>query len=467
MNGSFDRRQFLQSSAAAGLGFWVAGGLSADEGKTRLNIEKLNFACIGIKGKGDSDANHAADYGNVVAICDIDDNRLNEKANQVEKKSKKSRFKEARKFNDFRELIEKMGDKIDAVTVSTPDHTHAVASVMAMKAGKHVYCQKPLTHSVLEARTMREIARKFKVCTQMGNQGTASDNFRTSVELLRSGALGTVKEVHIWTNRPTGFWKQSPELTKRPAPKEAPKNVHWDLFLGPAPERPYAPGYHPFAWRGWRDFGTGALGDMACHTANMPFMGLELAYPTSISAESEAPNPETYPAWARVAYEFPARGKRAALKLFWYEGRKGGKDGERVLPPKELFAGKKVSGSGSLIVAENATLYSPDDYGGTRELLGPGAGDIKPPKEKILPRRGGDSDQQQKGEWIDAIRKKEAKIALSNFDYAGLLTEVVLLGNVAILAGKKLEYDGENMKFTNNSAADKYLHRDYRTGWKL
>jgi predicted dehydrogenase len=457
MSGSFDRRRFLQTSVAAGFGFWVAGGTSS-EGKTRLAIEKLNFACIGIKGKGDSDANHAADYGNVVAICDIDDKFLDEKANQ-----KDGRFKKAQRFNDFRELLGKLGDKIDAVTVSTPDHTHAPASVMAMKAGKHVYCQKPLTHDVREARAMRQIARKFKVCTQMGNQGTAGDRFRESVELLRSGALGAVKEIHIWTDRPTGYWKQSPQVTKRPEPGKKPKNVHWDLFLGPAPERPYAPGYHPFAWRGWRDFGTGALGDMACHIANMPFMGLRLGAPSTISAESEEPNPETYPAWARVTYEFPARGKRQAVKLIWYEGSK---DGKLVLPPLELLQGKEFSKGGSIIVAEKATLYSRDDYGDDRQFIGKDVADIKLP-EKSLPRRGGERDNQQKGEWVDAINKKDPSIALSNFDYAGVLTEAVLLGNVAILAGKKLEYDAENMKFTNASEANKYLSREYRTGWKL
>jgi len=464
MNGSFDRRQFLQSSALAGAGFWVAGGLTADEGKTKLDIEKLNFACIGIGGKGGSDSNHAAEYGNVVAICDVDDKRLESKAGD-------GRFKKAQKFNDFRELFAKLGDKIDAVTVSTPDHTHAAASVMAMRAGKHVYCQKPLTHSVNEARMMRELAHKFKVCTQMGNQGTALDNFRTSVELLRSGALGTVKEVHVWTNRP--IWPQSPQITSRPKSTEVPKHIHWDEWIGPAPFRPYSgvklsnghPPYHDFNWRGWWDFGTGALGDMACHTANMPFMGLDLDRPTSISAESEKPNAETYPAWAKVTYEFPARDGRAAVKFIWYEGRK---DGKRVLPSIELLHGKHkdYSGSGSLIVAEKATVYSPDDYGARRELLGKDAADVKYP-EKTLSRRGGDSDQQQKAEWVDAIRKKDPKIALANFDYAGLLAEAVLLGNVAILAGKKLEYDGEHMKFTNYPEADKFLSREYRTGWKL
>jgi len=466
MNGSNDRRQFLQSTALAGIGFWVAGGLAADEGKgkTKLNIEKLNFACIGVGGKGASDSGHAADYGNVIAICDIDEKIL-------DAKQRDGRFKKSQRFHDFRDLFAKLGNKIDAVTISTPDHTHAAAAVMAMKAGKHVYCQKPLTHSVKEARVLREMARKYKVCTQMGNQGTAKDNFRTSVELLRSGVLGTIKEVHVWTNRPV--WPQSPQITSRPKTTQVPKHIHWNEWIGPAPLRPYSgvklsnghPPYHDFNWRGWWDFGTGALGDMACHTANMPFMGLDLDLPTSIVAESEKPNSETYPAWARVTFEFPARGKRAALKLIWYEGRRNGK---LVLPPIEMLQGKhkKFSGSGSLIVAEKGILYSPDDYGEKRELLGKDVKDIKEP-EKTLPRRGGDNDQQQKGEWVDAIKKKDPKRALSNFDYAATLAEAILLGNVAILAGKKLEYDGKNGKFTNDSAANKYLSREYRTGWTL
>lgn len=458
MSGQTNRREFLQGAAAAGVGFWVAGGLRADD-KPTAKVEQLNFACVGVGGKGGGDSSHAAMFGNVVAICDIDDQRLDSKANQ-----KDGKFKAAKKFNDFREMLEKMGKQIDAVVVATPDHTHAPASIMAMKMGKHVYCQKPLTHSVFEARLMRDTARQMKVCTQMGNQGTALDNFRTSVEWLQAGVIGPVKEVHLWTNRPTGFWKQAPNVTRRPEPATAPKHVHWDLFLGPAPERPYAPGYHPFAWRGWRDFGTGALGDMACHTGNMPFMGLKLGAPTSIVAESDPVNDETYPGWAKVTYEFPARGDGfPAMKLVWYEGTK---DGKKLLPPLELFQGKKPSGSASLIIGEKATLYSPDDYGQKREVLGPNAKEFKDP-EKKLPRRGGDNDEQQKAEWVEAIKKNDYKIAMSNFDYAGLLTEVVLLGNAAVLAGKKLEYDGAKGEFTNVPEANKLLRREYRTGWKL
>ena len=454
MSAQTDRRGFLQAGAAAGIGFWVAGSATADEGnKGRSSLERLNIACIGVGGKGSSDTDHAGQVGEVVALCDIDDNQLGGKA---------KKFPKATRFNDFRELFDKMGKEIDAVVISTPDHTHAPAAAQALRLRKHVYCQKPLTHSVFEARKLRELAREYKVCTQMGNQGTAGDNFRTSVELLRSGALGAVKEVHVWTNRP--IWPQAPAVTKRPAPKACPKQVHWDLFLGPAPERPYAPGYHPFAWRGWRDFGTGAIGDMACHTANMPFMGLNLGYPSTISAESETPNPETYPGWAKVTYQFPKNGDRAPLTLTWYEGKK---DGKLVLPDVALLQGKHkgFSGSGSLVVAEKGSLYSPDDYGGSRQLIGPDVADVKMPA-KTLPRRGGDNDLQQKKEWADAIKKGDYKIALSNFDYAGLLTEVVLLGNAAVLAGTKLTYDGKEMKF-GDSQMDKLLRYEYRTGWKL
>ena len=209
-------------------------------------------------------------------MCDIDDERLDAMA---------AKHKEAKKYNDYRELLHELDSKIDAVVVSTPDHTHAPAAVTAMRLGKHVYCQKPLAHSVWEARLMRETARQKGVCTQMGNQGTADPGFRRGAELVRSGAIGEVHEVHIWTNRPFKYWKQAPDIVARPKEEPVPKHVHWDLFLGTAPERPYNPVYHPHNWRGWWDFGTGSLGDMACHTANLTFMALQLGLPVKVSAQ--------------------------------------------------------------------------------------------------------------------------------------------------------------------------------------
>jgi len=453
--GQTNRRQFIQASAVAGVGFYAGTAAAGDkQDKEKSPVERLKFACVGVGGKGSSDTDHVARLGDVVAICDCDENSLNAKGKTLPR---------AAKFFDFREMLGKLGRQIDAVVVSTPDHTHAPAAAMAIRMGKHVYCQKPLTHSVHEARRLRELAREFKVCTQMGNQGTASDQFRTSVELLRSGALGTISDVHVWTNRP--IWPQAPGVTRRPEGEEVPANVHWDLFLGPAPQRPYNRAYHPFRWRGWRDFGTGALGDMACHTANMPYMGLRLGLPTRISAESDEVNPETYPGWAKVEYEFTVASQRTPIKLTWYEGRR---NNVRVLPGLDLIPGEReYSASGSLIVGQNASVYSPDDYGGTRRLIGQGAGDIRIPKE-TMPRHGrGNSDEHQKREWVAAIRKGDYRIALSNFDYAGMLTESILLGNVAIVAGRRLEYDGEKMAFNNDTNSNRLLQRTYRTGWRL
>ena len=260
--------------------------------------------------------------------------------------------------------------KVDAVIVSTPDHTHAPAAVMAMRMGKHVYCQKPLAHTVWEARLMRETARQKEVCTQMGNQGTADSGFRGAVELVRSGALGEVKEVHVWTNRPFNYWKQAPDIVAR-SQESVPIPVARSLgpFPGDGAERPYNPVYHPHNWRGWWDFGTGALGDMACHTTNLPFMALQLGLPVRVSAKSGEINPETYPAWATITYEFPARGNLPPVKLTWYEGAK---DGKRNLPPSSIFPDRSLSpsDSGSVIVGSRYRMYSPNDYG-ARQVIWP------------------------------------------------------------------------------------------------
>jgi predicted dehydrogenase len=454
-----NRRQFIQQSAAAGLGFWVAGGLASAESKSAN--DKLSFACVGVGGKGSSDVDGVARLGNVVALCDIDDHTLEGKAKN---------FPNAAKYNDFRKMFDEMGNKIDAITVSTADHTHAVAAMMAIKNKKHVYCQKPLTHTVFEARQLREAAKKFGVCTQMGNQGTAENGLRRAVEIVQAGVIGPVREVHVWTNRP--IWPQAPGVTSRPKDTPpVPEHVKWDLFLGPAPERPYSSAYHPFKWRGWWDFGTGALGDMACHTANMAFMALKLGSPISVSAESGEVNQETYPAWAKIDYEFPARGNMPATKFTWYEGKK---DGKKVLPPAELIAkvlpeGQKLADSGSLLVGDTGILFSPNDYGASYSLVGRDGQDLKELAKKVaetLPRNA-KGDNGMKAEWVDAIKAGKPSVAMSNFDYAAMLTETVLLGNVAVRAGKKIDWDGPNFKITNDSSANQYLHFEYRKGWTL
>lgn len=448
-----NRRQFLQSTTLAGAGVWLGTPLlnAADKSPN----EKLNIAGIGVGGKGSSDIDQAGAIGNVVALCDIDDNPLGKKA---------EKFPQAKTYHDFRKMLEEMDKQIDAVVISTPDHTHAVAAAMAMKMKKHVYVQKPLTHTVYEARFLRELAKKQGVCSQMGNQGTAGNSLREAAEIVQAGGLGKVTEVYVWTNRP--IWPQSPGTKTRPQDTPpVPKNVHWDLFLGPAQERPYHSAYHPFKWRGWWDFGTGALGDMACHTANLPFMALRLGYPSSVSAECEPVNPETFPGWARITFDFPARGDMPPVKFVWHEGRK---DGMLVHPPQEILAkvlkeGEKLPGSGSIMVGDKGIAYSPDDYGGTIRFL------PEKPKapEPTLPRNG-KGDSGMKEEWVAAIKANKPSIAMSNFDYAAMLTETILLGNVAMrVQGEKLQWDGPNLKFTNNADANKFLHVEYRKGWTL
>lgn len=433
------RRDFLKQSAAVGTAFWVSGTNAWAE--PRSPLEKINFACIGVDGKGSSDSDSAGSHGNVVALCDIDDNRLNKKALKA--------FPDAAKFNDYREMLDKMGDKIDAVTVSTPDHSHAPASIMAMRMGKHCFCQKPLTWSVAEARLMRETAAQYNVATQMGNQGTSHDGLREAVELIRAGGIGDVKEVHVWTNRPV--WAQG---TGRPSETpDCPKHIHWNLFLGPAPERPYHPAYHPFEWRGWLDFGTGALGDMACHTANMAVMALDLFDPTSVVAESSGiVENETYPKDSKIRFEFPARGDLSPVTMFWYDGGR--------LPAKELVHGEDMPDSGSILVGTKGTLYSPNDYGAKFVLLPKeDFADYKKPAP-TLPRSPGHFKE-------FAIACAGGEPAMSNFDYAGRLTETILLGNVAMRVGQKIEWDAKNMKVTNLPEANKFLSREYREGWKL
>lgn len=466
MSQSLDRRKFLFGSTVAGFGIFARGrrGWAGGVGPN----ETLNIACIGVGGKGKSDTENASHYGRIVALCDIDSNRLDAQA---------ALYKDAKTFHDFRELLDKLGSKIDAVTVSTPDHTHAPAAVAAMRLGKHVYCQKPLTHSVWEARLMRETAREKGVCTQMGNQGTADPGFRRGAEIVRAGGIGEVREVHIWTNRPFKYWKQAPDITARSTETIAvPPHVAWDLFLGPAAERPYNPVYHPHNWRGWWDFGTGSLGDMACHTANLTFMALKLGLPTRVSAQSGEINSETYPAWAIITYEFPERDGLPPVKLTWYEGSKDERrdvpaaERSRNLPPAELFpSGLKLSDSGCLLIGSKGQMYSPNDYG-AQQVLWPVADfqDYKAP-EPTLPRiegQGGTDDNQKK-EWVEAIRAGKPKATLSNFDYASNLTESMLLGNIAVRSGEAFNYDPATGHITNSSTASKYLKSHFRKGWEI
>ena len=443
MSRSPTRREFLRQSSAIAAACWVG---SASQGRPRKSSANsvIRFACIGVYGQGATDREDAGRHGDIVALCDIDEGQLEKAA---------LRFPKARKYVDFRKMYDEMADGIDAVTISTPDHTHAPAACCAMKLGKHCFCQKPLTHSVSEARLMRELAAEKKICTQMGNQGTAFDGLRKAVEIIRKGDLGAIKEVHIWTDRPK--WPQGGGRPKEV--EEIPKQIHWNLFLGPAKERPYNSAYQPFKWRRWLDFGTGALGDMACHTMNMSVMALQLFNPISIEAN---PDPEwtgdarseSYPKHCTIKYEFGPRGSLGPCTLYWYDG------GKR--PPEELLLGEKHSASGSLVIGEKGRIFSSDDYHNVYQILP--ASEFTDYKKPEIPTSPGHFT-----EFANAIMEGKPELAKSNFDYAGRLCETVLLGNVALQAGKKIDWDGVKMKVTNDADANRLVTGDYRKGWEL
>ncbi|MHB8863804.1 MAG: Gfo/Idh/MocA family protein [Pirellulaceae bacterium] len=429
-----DRRRFLKTTAALGAGYWVAGGLAAQESNSPN--ERLRMACIGVAGKGGGDSNDAATFGDVVAICDVDEQRLESRA--------QGPFEKSARFTDFRKMFDKMGSGIDAVTISTPDHNHAPAALMAMRLGKHCFCQKPLTRTVYEARLMSQVAREQNVATQMGNQGTADPHLRRAAAWLRAGVLGTVREVHVWTNRP--IW---PQGIPRPEPATCPSSLHWDEWIGPAPMRPYAQRfYHDFAWRGWWDFGTGALGDMACHEINMAFMGLDLRDPLSFQAETSGHNHDSLPQKSTVTYEFAANSWRPAVKLVWYDG------GHR--PPADVCDGRDPGEDGQLVIGDKGRLW------GYRELTG----DVQAQDVPIVTSPG------HFAEWVAAIRGGAP--AMSNFpDYAGPLTEVVLAGNLAVWladqegAGPQVQWDARNMQATNVEGLESLIKPTYRAGYTL
>ncbi|PYM11552.1 MAG: hypothetical protein DME18_13700 [Verrucomicrobia bacterium] len=424
------RRRFLYSSAVATAAVFAAPAFL--RGKS-LN-EKLNLGLIGVGNKGAENLKGVSNE-NIVALCDIDENFLNAAAQKVPG---------AKKYRDFRNMLEQRD--IDAVVVTIPDHNHAIAAMAALKLDKHVYCEKPLTHDLYEARQLALAARERKVATQMGNGGHASDSLRSAVEWIQAGVIGPVGEVHAWSDRP--IWPQG--ITRPIDTPPVPASLDWDLWIGTAPMRPYHKAYHPFNWRGWWDFGTGALGDMGCHIIDPAFWALDLGYPESVETESSPVNDETAPSWSRVHYQFPARGALPPVKLTWHDGGK--------LPPRELLdldADEKFPKNGSLFVGRKGRLLLMQ---GKSELLPENQWrDFQPPP-KMIPRSAG-----HYAEWIAACKGGPA--AFSNFHYAGPLTEMVLLGNLALRVGKKIEWDGRNLKARNAPEADRYIRREYRGGW--
>jgi predicted dehydrogenase len=483
------RRQFIRYGALAATGAVVTGPhlLRGQNLNSRLNL-----AQIGCAGKGGSDLVCCVAGGaNVVALCDTNAKVLESVKPQfpeLYRQVTRGRFTAPPNVNvyqDYRELLEKEKN-LDAVDVATPDHMHAVIAGTAIKLGKHVYCQKPLTHDVFEARKLREMAKQYKVATQMGNQGSASDSLRRGVELVQAGLIGPVHEAYVWTNRPV--WPQGLE---RPAGNDpVPAGLAWNLWLGTAPERPFKLSwpdgphqglfgpevYQPNNWRGWFDFGTGALGDMACHTVNWPFRALKLGYPTLVVARSEGMTADMYPKNSRIDFEFPAREDMPAVTLRWSDG--GLKPPAEVTADVEALAGK-VSNSGCIMIGEKGFVFSPDDgdqdlrtlvkLKGDKELVLAQNHEAAKAIPQTLPRNEfrGSPDERQHREWLQACRDGKHDVPYSNFDIAAYLTEIILLGCVALRVRKKLEWDGPAMMAKNAPEAAAIVKRNYRPGWEI
>ena len=429
------------SAATAGLSAGVFSGVAP-----RVSLaanDKLQIACIGTANRAGANVDGVSGQA-IVALCDIDDAYLDRltKPQGRPGMEQPGRFPDARVYVDYRELIEKEVGKVDAVVVSTADHHHVPASIRAVRKGMHVYCEKPLSHTVAEARLLTDEARKAGVATQLGTQIHAGDNYRRVVEIIRSGVIGDVNEVHVWVGKGWGGGER-PEGGEEP-----PKGLHWDLWLGPAPVRPYVPGrYHPAQWRRWWDFGNGTLGDMGCHYIDLPFWALDLQYPTACEAEGPPVHPETCPLGLTVRYDFPARQKLPAVTLTWHDGNRA---------PKEV-AGQRVPGSGVMFVGTEGKMFA--DYGSYKLFPQEKFADFKPPAPSI-PRSPG-----HYAEWIAAC--KGGTPAACNFDYSGPLSEAVLLGSVAYRVGKRIEWDAAKLEATNAPEAAKLIRKAYRAGWEV
>ncbi|HAV62502.1 MAG TPA: gfo/Idh/MocA family oxidoreductase, partial [Verrucomicrobiales bacterium] len=382
-------------------------------------------------------------------------------------------------YSDWRKMFDEMGDKIDAVTISTPDHVHGLAGITALKLKKHVYCQKPLTQNVWEAREMRRLAIENKVATQMGNQGSAGDGLRRAIEVIQAGVIGNPLELHVWSNRPV--WPQG--LARPEGSDPVPDHLDWDLWLGPAQKRPFKKDvYHGFNWRGWYDFGTGALGDMACHTVNMPFRALKLGYPTNIECEvASRVYPETFPLSSRIRFDFPEREGLPPCKFWWYDGNpnpKHGiyKSGNFITPLRpsadlvhEIVEQRgELPASGCLVIGEKGKLFAGDDYGARFQVVLKGEDGYRESDKHeacvAVPQSIWRSPGHEE-EWFDMM--KGGRAAYSNFEIAGYLTEIILLGCIALRTGvgHNLAWDGPNMRATNAPEAEQYVRRNNRRGW--
>lgn len=422
--------------------------------------ERLNVACIGVGGKGRGEVLDSAKAGaNIVALCDVDEARIAKgRSNSI-----LAQFPKAKFHHDFRRMFDEMSNSIDAVTVSTPDHTHFVASMAAMQRGKHVYTQKPLTKTIYEARQMALAAKKYKVATQMGNQGHAMDSLRRTVELIRAGIVGRVHEVHVWSNRP--IWPQG--MQDWPAKEKVPSTLNWDLWTGPAKLQPYNSAIVPFRWRGWRAYGCGALGDMACHLCDIPYWALDLKYPTKIEANHEGNSAVAYPSWQEIAFTFPGTKYTSdSLKLVWHDGVPVGKrrdGGPGKLPDKDLLSGSGLKHEEALKKFDAVAIGDKGRLFFSRQNVATDPSDRLQEfadTPQVLPRVASEDV-----EWQAACKGGPA--ALGNFEYSSRLTEFVLAGDLAVALNQTIEWDGKNMRATNAPQAESLIRNEYRKGWEV
>ncbi len=468
---SISRRRFMKAAATTAV-FTVVPRRVLGGAAFAAPSETVNVAIIGCGGQGRTNARELMQHkdARIVSVADPmaradygrfyfggESGRLVVKAEAEKHYGKNNARFECSEYVDFRTMLDKEEKNIDAVLVATTDSLHAIATMAAIKRGKHVFCEKPLTHDVAEARAVAEAAKKAGVATQMGNMGQAGESRRRIAEYIRAGAIGAVGEVHMWTDRPNRgylapYWAQGVDRPKETPP--VPRELNWDLWLGPAPYRPYHPMYAPFDWRGWWDFGTGALGDIGCHSFDPAVRALKLGAPLTVEGVSTIVNKETYPLGSMVTYQFAARGDMPPLKFVWYDG------GLRPQRPDELEDGREIGSTGSMYIGDKGVMMG-------HVLIPESKRQAFPSPPKTVPRSPG-----HHREWINACKGGEP--AGSNFDHAGPMTETVLLGNVALrmgirekLAHIKLKWDSANLKFTNVPEANQYLRREYRQGWTL
>lgn len=447
------RRAFLRAMAGGAVTFTIVPRHVLGGAGGTAPSERVNVAGIGAGGMGGGDIATVARLGcNIVALCDVD---------EVRAAGTFKGFPKARKYKDFRIMLDKEAKNIDAVTVGTPDHVHAVAAMGAIRAGKHVYCQKPMTHTLHECRELTKAAAAAKLVTSMGNQGHATEGARLTNEWIRAGVIGEVRDVHVWSDRAGRLWKQGIDRPTEKPP--VPSTLDWDLWLGPIRERPYHPAYAPVSWRGWWDFGTGALGDMGCHIIDHPVWALKLGAPTSVEARTTLDgsyvdgnklNYETYPVAAVIYYEFPARGSLPPVRMTWYDG------GLMPPDPAEMRPGERLPTNAVLYIGSKGKMYH-SSHGGMPQLLPAELHEQAKAVPKTMERSPGHYE-----EWVQACRG--GKRPMASFDYAGPLTETVLLGVLSLRApGTRLEWDAENMKVKNAPELNRFVHTEYRKGWAL